>query len=59
MKPLIRTPTCNCRNKEACPLNWQCQIGRVVYGGTLSSNQSNYKEKKYFVIAEESSNGSL
>ena len=46
--------TCNCRNKEACPLNGQSQIEEVFYGGTLSSNQPNYKEKKYFRIAEES-----
>ena len=25
----------------------------VVYGGTLSSNQPNYKEKKYFGIVED------
>ena len=35
-------------------LNRQCQIGEVVYEGTLSSNQPDYKEKKYFGIAEES-----
>ena len=58
-KPLIDTSTCNCQNKEAYPLNGQCQIGVVVYEGTLSSNQPNYKEKKYFVIAEESSKGRL
>ena len=30
---------------EACPLNGQCQIGEVVYQGTLSSNQPNYVKK--------------
>ena len=58
-KPSINKSHCNCRNKEACPLNGQCQIGEVVYESTLSSNQPNYKEKKYFGIAEESFNGRL
>ena len=53
------TSTCKCRDKEACPLNGQRQIGEVVYEGTLSSNQPNYKEKKYFGIAEESFKGRL
>ena len=29
-KPSINKSHCNCRNKEACPLNGQCQIGEVV-----------------------------
>ena len=45
-KPSISTPACNCRNKKAYPLIWQCQIGEVVYDSTLSSNQSNYPKKK-------------
>ena len=45
-KPSINTSTCNCRNKEACSLNGQCQIGEVVYEVTLSNNQPNYKRKK-------------
>ena len=47
-KPSINTSTCNCRNKEACTLNRQCQIVEIVYEGTLSSNQPNCKEIKYF-----------
>ena len=58
-KPSINISTCNCRNKEACPLNGQCRIGEVVYEGTLSSNQPSYKEKKYFGIVEESFKGRL
>ena len=58
-KPSINKSHCNCRNKEACPLNGQCQIGEVVYESTLSSNQPTYKEKKYFGIAEESFKGRL
>ena len=44
-KPSVNKSNCDCRNKEACPLNGQCQIGEVVYESTLSSNQPNYKEK--------------
>ena len=58
-KPLINRSKCNCRNKEACPLNGQYQIGEVVYEVTLSSNQLNCKEKKYFGIGEASFKGSL
>ena len=58
-KPSINTSTCNWRNKEACLLNGQCQIGEVVYKGTLSNNQPNYKGKKYFGTAEESFKGCL
>ena len=52
-KPSINKSNCNCRNKEAYPLNRQCQIGEVVYESILSSNQPNYKESKYSGIAEE------
>ena len=58
-KPSVNTSTCNYRNEEACLLNKQCQIGEVVYEGTLSSNQQNCKEKKYFGIAGESFKGRL
>ena len=58
-KPSINTSTCNCRNKEVCPLNGQCQIGELVYEGTLSSNQPDYKEKKYFGIVVEFFKGRL
>ena len=57
--PSISTSTCNCRYQEACPLNGQCQIGEVVYEGTISSNQPNCKEKKYFGIAEQPFKGRL
>ena len=58
-KPSTDTSTCNCRNKEDSPLNGQCQIGEVVYESTLTSNQQNYKDKKYFGITEESFKGGL
>ena len=43
-KPSVDTSTYNCRNKEDCLLNGQCQIGEVVYESTLTSNQQNYKD---------------
>ena len=58
-QPSINTSTCNCRNKEACLLNGQCQLGKIVYEGTLSSNQPNYREKRYFGVAEEPFKGRL
>ena len=58
-KPSIDTSTCNCRNKEDCPLYGQCQKREVVYESTVTSNQQNYKDKKYFGIAEESFKGRL
>ena len=36
-----------------------CQIEEVVYESTLTSNQQNYKDKKYFGIVEESFKGRL
>ena len=35
MKPSIKISTCNCPNKEAYLLNGQCEIGEVVYEGTI------------------------
>ena len=58
-KPSIDTSTCNCRNKEDCPLNGQCQIGEVVWESTLTSNKQKDKDIKYFGIAEESFEGRL
>ena len=41
------------KNKKMCPLNRQCQIGKVVYEGIFSSHRTNYKKKMYFGIAVE------
>ena len=38
-KPPINKSTCNCQNKEASSLNAKYQTEKVVYEGTLSSNQ--------------------
>ena len=40
-------------------LNGQCQTEEVVYEVSISSNQPNYNEKKYFVIVEEYLKGRL
>ena len=31
-------PKCNCRNKEECPLPGRCQIDKVVYRATVTTN---------------------
>ena len=45
-KSSINASTWNCRNKEACPLNGQCQIREVVYEGILSSKPTKVQRKK-------------
>ena len=35
---------------ESCPLNRHCQIGEVVYEAILSSNQPNYKKKRFLEL---------
>ena len=54
LKPSMNTSTCNFQNKEAYPLNRQCQIGKVIYKGIFSIHRTNYKKKKYFGITVES-----
>ena len=46
--------SCNCRNRDACPLNGFCLEGNIVYQGTVTSNEINYKPHHYLGIAEES-----
>ena len=53
-RPSMNTSTCNCRNKEACLLNRQCQIGKAIYKRTFLIHRTNYKKKKYFGITVES-----
>ena len=38
---------CNCRVKNECPLNGECQTPSVIYR-TAVFNNSNYEEKFYF-----------
>lgn len=44
--------TCNCQNKDNCPLNNQCLTKSIIYEATLTSNIPNYPEKKYIGLCE-------
>ena len=44
--------TCNCQNKDNCPLNHQCLTKNIIYEATLTSNIPNYQEKKYVGLCE-------
>ena len=44
--------TCNCINKEKCPLQEKCLSNNIMYKATLTSNQDNYQHKIYYGITE-------
>ena len=44
--------TCNCINKEKCPLQEKCLTNNIMYKATLTSNQDNYQHKIYHGITE-------
>ena len=44
--------TCNCINKEKCPLQAKCLTNNIMYKATLTSNQDNYQHKIYYGITE-------
>ena len=44
--------TCNCINKEKCPLRRTFYTNNIMYKATLTSNQDNYKHKIYYGITE-------
>ena len=44
--------SCNCTNKDQCPLQQNCLVENVVYEATVNSNIENYKEKKYIGLCE-------
>ena len=44
--------TCNCTNKETCPMNQNCLISNIVYEATLTSDLPDYGEKKYIGLCE-------
>ena len=44
--------TCNCINKEKCPLQEKCLTNNIMYKATLTSNQDNYQHKIYYGITE-------
>ena len=39
--------TCNCRNKENCPLDGKCLVESVVYEGTITSTENDTLKFKY------------
>ena len=44
--------TCNCLNKENCPLEQKCLTTNIVYKAKVTSNSENYQEKVYFGSCE-------
>ena len=44
--------TCNCMNKNNCPMNNNCLATNVIYEATIRSDLPNYKEKKYIGLCE-------
>ena len=44
--------TCNCINKEKCPLQEKCLTSNIMHKGTLTSNQDNYQHKICYGITE-------
>ena len=44
--------SCNCRNKNNCPLDRKCLTPIIIYEAQITSNQLNYKQKIYIGTAE-------
>ena len=44
--------SCNCRNKNNCPLDGKCLTPNIIYEAQITSNQLNYKQKVYIGTAE-------
>ena len=44
--------TCNCLNKQNCPLEQKFLITNIVYKAKVTSNNGNYQEKVYFGSCE-------
>ena len=44
-------PSCNCRNKDECPMNGKCQVQNVVYKCTVSATP-NFPKRVYLGVAE-------
>ena len=43
--------SCNCRNKNNCPLDGKCLTQNILYEAQITSNQLNYKQKIYIGAA--------
>ena len=56
MKVLNKTAeteeSCNCRNKNNCPLDRKCLTPNIIYEAQITSNQLNYKQRIYIGTAE-------
>ena len=44
--------SCNCRNKNNCPLDGKCLTPNIIYEEQITSNQLSYKQKIYIGTAE-------
>ena len=44
--------SCNCRNKNNCPLDGKGLIPNIIYEAQMMLNQLNYKQKVYTGTAE-------
>ena len=44
-------PSCNCKNKEECPMNGKCHVQNVVYKCTVSAT-TNFPKRVYLGVAE-------
>ena len=44
---LSNNSSCNCRNRESCPLNNKCLTDNVLYAATNTSNLPHYNTKHY------------
>ena len=44
--------TCNCINREICPLQQKCLTSNITYKATITSNQDNYHHKICYGITE-------
>lgn len=54
LSPKVNTNqrTCNCINKNTCPLEQKCLTKNIVYKATVTSNCPTYKSKIYFGLCE-------
>ena len=46
-----RTNNCNCRVKEACPVDQKCQTSSIIYQATVTRHDNN-KDKSYIGLTD-------
>ena len=51
-KKITEQRTCNCLNKDNCPLEQKCLTTNIVYKAKVTSTNRNYHEKVYFGSCE-------